>query len=93
MSNWQKLLGVNHADNIKNKEKYNRAALARSKLDSSSAVTHVVGLANQYPMFEGISGNDVNPVPSNGSSPSTDITDASHNDTIVTTSLEPPQCI
>ena len=42
-------------------------------------------------MFEGTSENAVNSVPSNGSLPITDLIDAAHNNTTVTTSSEPPQ--
>ena len=90
-SNWQKLSGIDHADTIEKKEKVKRAALERSNTDSRSGVTHAFDLANQAPIFEGSSGNDVNPVPSNGSSPSTKIPDAAHNNTIFPTSSEPPQ--
>ena len=65
------------------------APLELSKTDSSSGVTHEVELENQAPMFEGISGNALKPVPSNGSSPITEIPDAANNDTTVTTSSEP----
>ena len=55
MRNWQKLSGIDHAYIIDKKEKVKRAALARSKTDSISGVTHAVDLANQAPMFEGTS--------------------------------------
>ena len=45
-SKWQNLSGIDHADIIDKKEKSKRAALARSKIDSSSGVTHSVDLAN-----------------------------------------------
>ena len=64
-SNWQKLSSIDHSDTIEKKDKVNRAALAQSNTNSSNGVTDAVDLANQAPMFEGISGNDVNPVPSN----------------------------
>ena len=89
--NWNKLLVIDHADNIEKKEKVNRAALAQSKTDYSNGVTHAVELANQAPMFEGTSENAVNPFLFNGSSPSTELIDAVHNYTTVPTSSEPPQ--
>ena len=50
-SNWQKLLGIDHTDTVENKDKVKREALAQSKTDSSSGVTHEVDLANQAPIF------------------------------------------
>ena len=44
-----------------------------------------------YVIFEGSSGNAVNPVPSHGSSPSAEIPDAAHKGTTVPASPEPPQ--
>ena len=70
-SNWQNLSGIDHDDTIENKEKVHRGYLARSKTDSISGVVHAVDLANQAPIFEGSSGNSVNPVLYNGLSPST----------------------
>ena len=54
-SNRQKLLGIDHADIIDKTKKVNRVALARSKTDYISGVTHAVELANQAHMFEGTS--------------------------------------
>ena len=51
-SNFQKLSGINHPDNIDKKEKFKIADLARSKNDSSSGVTHAVDLANQAPCLK-----------------------------------------
>ena len=43
-NNWKKLSGIDHADIIDKKEKFKRAALARSNTDSSSGFTHAVDL-------------------------------------------------
>ena len=80
--------GIDHANIIDNKDKVKRAALARSKTDSRSGVTNAVELVNKAPMFEGISEISVNPVTSNGSSPSTKLIDAAHNNKTVPTSPE-----
>ena len=90
-SNWQKLSGIDHAEIIDKNEKVKRAALARSKNDSSSGFTHAVDLANQAPMFEGTSEISVIPVTSNGSLPSTELIYTAHSDTTVPVSSEPPQ--
>ena len=63
-SNFRKLSVINHTNTIEKKEKVMRAALARSKTDSSSGFTHRVDLANQAP--EGTPEKTFNPVPSNG---------------------------
>ena len=89
--NWQKLLVVDYTDTIEKKNKFKRASILISKTYYSSGFMHAVDLANQSPMFEGRSGNSVNPVPSNFSSPNTYIPDAVHNNITVPTSLEPPQ--
>ena len=90
-SNWKKLSGIDHMDTIDKKEKVKRAALARSKTDSISGVTHAVELANQAPMFEGKSEIAVNPVTSNGSLPITELIDSANINTTVPTSSEPQQ--
>ena len=90
-SNRKKMSGINHADIIDKKEKVKWADMAQSNTDYSSGVTHAVDLENQAPMFEGTSEIAIISVTSNGSSPSTDLIDASHSDTTVPTSSEPPQ--
>ena len=44
--NCQKLPVIDHDDTIEKKDKFKKAALARSKTDSISWVTHAVDLAN-----------------------------------------------
>ena len=65
--NWLKLSGIDQTDTTKNKEKLKRAALAGSKTDSNSGVTHDVDFSKQAPVFEGSSGNTIDPAPSSGS--------------------------
>ena len=52
-SNYQKLSGIEHTDNIEKKEKVKRAYLARSKTNYIIWVTHAVYLEKQYSIFEG----------------------------------------
>ena len=69
-SNWQKLSGIDFADIIEKKQKIKKAALTSSKPTVDQNVTQIVDFANQAPVFEDSTNNNVR-IPTGTPSPST----------------------